>query len=99
MQIDSVNSVRVAAAAAAAPVGYQPPANFKQLVTAIRALNKSELYGQDRQLQFARDPGTRMMVIRVVRPNTGEVIEQIPSEQVLRAFESLEQLNDKESKK
>ena len=97
MQIDSVNSVKVVAAAT--PVGYEPPANLKQLVTAIRALNKSELYGQDRQLQFARDPGTRMMVIRVVRPNTGEVIEQIPSEQVLRAFESLEQLDDKESKK
>ena len=97
MQIDSLNSVT--AVAAATPVGYEPPANFKQLVTAVRALNKSELYGEDRQLQFARDPGTRMMVIRIVRPNTGEVIEQIPPEHVLRAFESLEQLDVKESKK
>ena len=97
MQIDSVNSVKVVAAAT--PVGYEPPANMKQLVTAIRALNKSELFGQDRQLQFARDPGTRMMVIKVVRPNTGEVIDQIPSEQVLRAFESLEQFSEKESAK
>jgi uncharacterized FlaG/YvyC family protein len=96
MQIDSLNSVK--AAAAPTPVGYEPPANFKQLVTAVRELNKSESYGEERQLQFARDPGTRKLVIRIVRPNTGEVIEQIPPEHVLRAFESLEQI-EKEFKK
>jgi len=97
MQIDSLSPVNTVAAPT--PVANQDPAQTRQLVTAVRALNKSELFGDDRQLQFSRDPGTRMPVIRIVQPNTGEVIEQIPPEAVLRAYESLAQFSAKESKK
>ncbi|PWU01505.1 MAG: hypothetical protein C5B51_22685, partial [Terriglobia bacterium] len=76
MQIDPLNSP--SPVAAPTPQPHEDPAQFRQLVTAVRALNKSELLGDDRELQFARDPGTRMPVIRMVHPNTGEVIEQIP---------------------
>jgi uncharacterized FlaG/YvyC family protein len=81
------------------PVRNEDPAITRQLTTAVRALNQSGLYGQDRQLQFARDPTTRMMIIRLVQPNTGEVIDQIPAEAVIRAFETLDQLQTKEAKK
>jgi uncharacterized FlaG/YvyC family protein len=97
MQIDPLNSL--SALPAIEPVRNNDPAITRQLATAVRALNKSDLYGQDRQLEFARDPTTKMMVIRLVQPNTGEVLEQIPPETVLRAFESLQQLQAKEAKK
>jgi len=97
MQIDPLSSL--SAAPAIEPVRNEDPAVTRQLATAVRAINESGLYGQDRQLQFSRDPGTKMMVIKIVQPNTGEVIDQIPPETVLRAFESLEQLQTKESQK
>lgn len=92
MQISSVNPLMPAA-----PIDPNPAVNpdatlQRQVATAVRALNQSGLYGQDRELQFARDPGTRTMVIKVVQQQTGEVIEQIPPEQVLRAAEALSKL-------
>jgi uncharacterized FlaG/YvyC family protein len=53
-------------------------------VTAVRALNKSELFGQDRELLFTRDSDTRKPVIRIVSRTTGEVLDQIPPERVLK---------------
>ena len=92
MQIGPVNSINPAPVVDAAPVANQDPALMKQVATAVRALNQSELYGHDRELQFARDPGTKTMVIKVVQPQTGEVVEQIPPEEVLRAFEALQKM-------
>lgn len=97
MQIDPLNSLN--ALPAVEPVRNEDPAITRQLTTAVRALNQSGLYGQDRQLQFARDPRTRMMVIRLVQPNTGEVLDQIPPETVLQAFAALEQLQAKDTQK
>ncbi len=97
MQIDPTNSP-------AAPIAVEPfrndnQQNLKQLVTAVRALNKAELYGQDRELQFTRDPGTKVPVIKIVQSQTGEVIDQLPPESVLHAFESLQKLQTSQSNK
>jgi uncharacterized FlaG/YvyC family protein len=92
MQIGPTNTMMPAPPVDPAPTSNQDPVLTKQVVTAVRALNQSEMYGQDRQLQFARDPGTKTMVIKVVQQQTGEVIEQIPPEAVLQAFEALQQL-------
>jgi uncharacterized FlaG/YvyC family protein len=54
------------------------------VVAAVRALNKSELLGSDRELQFARDSQTQKMVIQIVDSQSGDVLDQIPPEQVLR---------------
>jgi len=98
MQIDPLNSAN--ALPALAPVSkLEQQAAQQQIVTAVRALNKSELYGQDRQLQFSRDPDTHMPVVKVIQPGTGEVIDQIPAEQVLKAYESLMQMEDKGARK
>ena len=93
-----INPVRPAAATATAidPVKNQDAAQTRQLVQAVKALNQSELYGQDRELQFARDPQSHMVVIKVVQQTTGEVVDQLPPEAVLRAFNSLEQLDVKD---
>ena len=89
MQIDPLNSI--ASVQGAAPVRTEDQTIPKQLATAVRALNRSELYGQDRALQFARDPETKTWVIQVVQPSTGEVVSQIPPQTVLEAFRSLAQ--------
>src|SRR5581483_4026736 len=91
MQIGSVNSLMPAPPVDPTPANNQEPMLAKQVATAVRALNQSGMYGQDRELQFARDPGTKTMVIKVVQQQTGEVIEQIPPEEVLRAAEALRQ--------
>ena len=54
------------------------------VVAAVRALNRSELLGSDRELQFARDSQTQKMVIQIVDSQSGDVLNQIPPEQVLR---------------
>jgi uncharacterized FlaG/YvyC family protein len=90
MQIDPTNSP--AAPIAVEPLRNDNLQNMRQLVTAVRALNKAESYGQDRELQFTRDPGTKVPVIKIVQSQTGEVIDQIPPEAVLHAFESLQKM-------
>jgi len=92
MQIGPTNSMMPAPPVDPTPTSTQDQVSLKQVATAVRALNQSELYGQDRELQFARDPGTKTMVIKVVQQGTGEVIEQIPPEEVLRAAAALQQL-------
>ena len=87
MQIDPVNSLN--ALPGMEPVRNEDSTITRQLATAVTALNKSGLYGQDRQLQFSRDPGTKAVVIKIVQPSTGEVIDQIPPETVLEALKSL----------
>jgi uncharacterized FlaG/YvyC family protein len=54
------------------------------VVAAVRALNRSELLGSDRELQFARDSQTQKMVVQIVDSQSGDVLDQIPPEQVLR---------------
>jgi len=54
------------------------------VVAAVRALNRSELLGSDRELQFARDSQTQKMVIQIVDSRSGDVLDQVPPEQVLR---------------
>lgn len=89
MQIDPLNSLN--AVPAVEPVRNEDPSITRQLTTAVRALNQSGLFGQDRQLQFARDPDTKTVVIKIVQSNTGEIIDQIPPETVLQAFKNLGQ--------
>lgn len=62
----------------------QQEAATRQIVSAVQALNKSELFGENRQLQFTRDDVTHRVIIKIVNRKTGETIDQIPSETVLR---------------
>ena len=98
MQIGPTSSMMPAPPVDPNPATNQDPAFLKQVSTAVRALNQSELYGQDRELQFARDPKTKTMVIKVVQQQTGEVLEQIPPEEVLRAAAALQQLTKSKGK-
>jgi len=97
MQIGSVSSTIPFSTTTTQPAENDHNTNVRQLATAVRALNQSELYGQDRQFQFSRDPGTHQFIIKVLDPATGEVLDQIPPEQLLQAFDNLQQLGEKEA--
>jgi uncharacterized FlaG/YvyC family protein len=69
-----------------APKSREDADAYQAVVAAVRALNRSELLGSDRELQFARDSQTQKMVIQIVDSQSGDVLDQIPSEQVLRSM-------------
>jgi uncharacterized FlaG/YvyC family protein len=64
-------------------------AENREVVQAVRAVNGAELFGQDSELMFQKDPITQRMVVQLVNPKTKEVISQIPAEYVLRLAEDL----------
>ncbi len=61
----------------------------RALIQAVRAVNKAEVFGQEHELSFAVDRATRRPVVRIVDRKTRQVVEQIPSESVLRLAEDL----------
>jgi uncharacterized FlaG/YvyC family protein len=87
-----VNAVNTSAHALSAPVQAIPverAAENRDLVQAVKALNGTEMFGQDNELTFQRDLQSRRMVIRVVNRQTQEVVSQVPPEYVLRLAEDL----------
>jgi len=62
----------------------------RDIVKAVRALNATEMFGQDNSLTFQRDLYSRQMVLRVINQKTQEVLLQIPAEDVLRMAKDLQ---------
>ena len=86
MQIDGV--------ASSFPAGHPSPtsqdaAANRQVVAAVRKLNEAGSLGSEREFSYALDRQTQKLVVRIVDPSTKDVIDQIPSEVVLRAAEQL----------
>jgi flagellar protein FlaG len=77
----------------AGPTGVPTPEveDRRELIHAVRAINAAELYGQEHELAFAVDRESRRAVVRIVDRKTRAVVDQIPSEQVLRLAEELKQ--------
>ncbi len=97
MDIGPVNRLNVSAPVNSLVTSPQEASMVRQIVTAIRGLNQSELMGQNRQLTFARDPDTQRPVIRIVERETGNVIDQIPPETVLQMVADLDKGQQKGS--
>jgi uncharacterized FlaG/YvyC family protein len=77
-----------------APAQAPPPAEAAQrrdLVKAVKELNQAELFGPNNEITFAIDRESKHLVTRVVDKNTGEVVEQIPAEYLLRLAEENKQ--------
>jgi flagellar protein FlaG len=62
----------------------------QQLVQAVAALNKTELFGEQQELRFVYDRYSKKPILRVVDKQTDEVIRQVPPEYVLRLAESMD---------
>ncbi|MGD0499353.1 MAG: flagellar protein FlaG [Bryobacteraceae bacterium] len=81
---------RTSALPAAAPVApADSSAENREVVRAVKALNATEMFGQEDELVFQRDQRTRRMLIQVVNRQTREVVSQVPPEYVLRLAEDL----------
>jgi flagellar protein FlaG len=73
----------------AAPAARQP-ARSETVEKAIEQI-RSFLRDSQRQLNFERDEATGRTVIRVIDPHSGEVIRQMPPEEILNLAAMLHQ--------
>jgi len=67
---------------------FQIQSENRKVIQAARAVNASDSLGQN-ELTFFLDPSTRRTIVKIVNRQTQEVVEQIPSEVVLRLAENL----------
>jgi flagellar protein FlaG len=91
MDVNTLSRITQGAPATATPLKDDTATQNRQVVQAVKALNKSEMFGQDNGLEFQRDPDTRRWVVKVVNRTTGDVVSQVPAEYVLRLAEDLKQ--------
>ncbi len=64
-------------------------ANNRAVSNAVRLLNASGSPDDSRQLSVAIDPATREAVVRIVDRETNKLIEQFPSEYILRVAQEI----------
>jgi uncharacterized FlaG/YvyC family protein len=91
MDVNALSRIMLASPAVATPISADTASQNRQVVQAVKALNKSEMFGEDNGLDFQTDPVSRQLVVKVVNRTTGEVISQIPPEYVLRLADDLKQ--------
>jgi uncharacterized FlaG/YvyC family protein len=59
----------------------------RALIQAVKAIDPAGLFGEDNKLTFVWNPQTGRMQVRIVNSKTGEVVNQVPPEYVLRLAE------------
>jgi len=89
MDINALSRITQAMPAAATAITPDKAAENREVVQAVKALNNTQMFGEDNDLVFQKDPQTQRMVIKVVNRKTQDVISQIPPEYVLRLAEDL----------
>ena len=84
----NISSISNLATTVAQPVqAKQPTQDQKALIQAVKAVNASQLLGQENELTFIIDRAAQIAVVRIVNKKTGELVQQIPNEQVLKLAE------------
>ena len=90
MNISSISNLssHLSAAAATQPAqSKQPAQDQKALLQAVKTVNAAELFGQENELTFMIDRAAQIAVVRIVNKKTGALVQQIPSERVLKLAE------------
>ena len=90
MQIGPLNRIDLSELGNSLSHSQQDPPPARELVRAVKALNQSNLFGDKRELSFRFDADTRRLVIRIVERESGDVFQEIPSEEVLRMMAAME---------
>jgi uncharacterized FlaG/YvyC family protein len=72
-------------------VSPEVTAQRREVVQAVKAVNQAELFGSGKEVTYSIDRQTRRVVTKLVDVNTGEVLNQIPAEYVLRLAEEYQQ--------
>jgi len=87
MNISSINSLASQLTTAAQPAPPRPTEDQKALIQAVKAVNAAEMFGQENELTFKIDRAAGIAVVRIVNKKTGALVQQIPTEEVLRMAE------------
>jgi uncharacterized FlaG/YvyC family protein len=67
------------------------PPEKKELIEAVKAVNKAELFGQENELTFVLDRRSQKMLVRIVNKETRELVRQIPEAYLQRLASGLHQ--------
>lgn len=90
METGPINPAALSVSGAVSPAQpNEKMAEHRELISAVRALNGAEVFGQNQELTFSLDRDSRRTVLRIVDKKTGEVIAQLPPEHVLRLAKHL----------
>jgi uncharacterized FlaG/YvyC family protein len=89
MEISAINRTDPALPAAAVSVPSEIASQNREVVQAVKAVNGSEMFGQDEELAFQMDSATKRLVVQDINRNTKEVISQVPAEYVLRMAQDI----------
>jgi len=85
MQIDASKSAAQNWFAVQAPTNpTEQQVQQADLIQAVSAVNEAGVFGQEYELTFGQDSGSRRTYIKLVDRNTQETVRQIPPEYVLR---------------
>ena len=89
MDISSVTNAT--ASTAATPQASPEPATPDQraAIQAVRSIDTTDLFGADKELTFVRDLETQKTVARIIDTQTGELVAQLPPEDILRMAEEV----------
>jgi flagellar protein FlaG len=72
-------------------INHEPIISSLELEGKITQLNEA-MVSRNQAVSFSTDSATGTDVVRVTNKNTGEVIRQIPSEEVLASMKNLEEM-------
>jgi uncharacterized FlaG/YvyC family protein len=65
----------------------QPTQDQKALIQAVKTVNAAELFGRENETTYIIDRAAQIAIVRVVNKKTGEVVQQIPTQQLLKMAE------------
>lgn len=88
MNISSINNLASYLGSANEPFEpKQPTQDQKDLIQAVKAVNAAGLFGEENEVTFIVDRAAKIAVVRIVNKETGEVVQQIPNQEVLKLAE------------
>jgi uncharacterized FlaG/YvyC family protein len=88
MNISSIRNLSShLSASAPSPEPKQHTQEQKALIHAVKAVNASGVLGEENELTFIIDRAAKIAVVRIVNKKTGEVVQQIPNQRVLKLAE------------
>ncbi len=71
------------------PEGQVQLAERRELLQSVKELEEAKVAGEGNELRLALDRETKRPVVRIVNRETGELIQQFPTEEVIRLAQRL----------
>jgi uncharacterized FlaG/YvyC family protein len=84
MEVNSVRPHHAHQVTYAVAPSQRRPFSHDEIVEAVKAVNQTELFGEQNELTFVTDPQLRKPVLQIVDRETKEIVRQIPPEYLLR---------------